>query len=74
MLCYGYNVIEKIVKNSGSQSPSNLEELLVNVVNSSLPNAKQENVKALINFIRTTSPSELCSVNVTKKRRGGSKE
>ena len=63
----GYSVIEKIAKNSGSQSPSNHEEMLVNVLSSSLPNAKQENVAALISFISTTSPSELCSVKVTKR-------
>ena len=34
---------------------------------SSFPNAKQENVEALITLIRTTIPSELCSVKVTKK-------
>ena len=34
---------------------------------SSLLNAKQENVEALINFIRRTSTSEICSVKVTKR-------
>ena len=63
----GYSVIEGIVKNYGSQSPSIHEEMLDNVLSSSLPNAKQENVAALISFIRTTSPSELCSVRVTKR-------
>jgi len=33
----------------------------------SLPDAKQENVEPLINFIRTSSPNELCSVKVTKR-------
>ena len=53
----GYNVIEEIVKNSGSYSPSNHEEKLVNVLSLSLKNGKQEIVEALVNFIRTTSPS-----------------
>jgi len=63
----GYSVIEGIVKNSGSQSPSNHEEMLISVLSSIPPNAKQENVAALISFIRTTSSSELCSVKVTKR-------
>ena len=44
----GYNVIEKIVKNPVSDSPNNREETLVNALRTSLPNAKQKNVKALI--------------------------
>ena len=63
----GYNVIEEIVKNPGSDTFDSHEETLVSTLGSSLPNAKQENVKALINLIRTTTPSELCSVKVTKR-------
>ena len=63
----GYNVIEEIVRNPVSEPPNNYEETLVNALSSSLPNAKQENVKALIGLIRTNTPSELCSLKVTKK-------
>ena len=63
----GYNVIEEIVRNTVSEAPNNYEETLVNALSSSLPNVKQENVKALIGLIRTNTPSELCSVKVTKK-------
>ena len=63
----GYNVIEEIVKNPDSHFRNSHEETLVSALNSSLPNAKQENVEALINLIRTTTPSELCSVKVTKR-------
>ena len=63
----GYNVIEEIVKNPVSDSPNNHEETLVNALSTSLPSAKQENVKALIGLIRTNTSSELCRVKVTKK-------
>jgi len=63
----GYNVIEEIVRNPVSEPPNNYEETLANALSSSLPNAKQENVKALIGLIRTNTPSELCSVKVTKR-------
>ena len=63
----GYNVIEEIMTNPVSESPNNYQKTLVNALNSSLPNAKQENVKALIGLIRTNTPSELCSVKVTKR-------
>ena len=63
----GYNVIEEIVKNPVSGSPNNHEETLVNALSTSFPNAKQENVKALIGLIRTNISSELCRVKVTKK-------
>ena len=63
----GYNVIEEIMTNPVSESPNNYEKTLVNALNSSLPNAKQESVKALIGLIRTNTPSELCSVKVTKR-------
>ena len=63
----GYNVIEEIVKNPISDSPNNHEETLVNALSTSLPNAKQENVKALIGLIKTNISSELCRVKVTKK-------
>ena len=63
----GYNVIEEIVKNPDSHFRNSHEETLVSALNSSLPNAKQENVEALINLIRTTTSSELCSVKVTKR-------
>lgn len=63
----GYNVIEEIVKNPVSDSPNNHAETLVNILTTSLPSAKQENVKALIGLIRTNISSELCRVKVTKK-------
>ena len=65
----GYNVIEELVKDFGSPTLDSQEETLVIVsaLCSSFPNAKQENVEALITLIRTTTPSELCSVKVTKR-------
>ena len=63
----GYNVIEELVKGSGSPTLDSQEETLVSALCSSFPNAKQENVEALITLIRTTTPSELCSVKVTKR-------
>ena len=63
----GYNVIEEIVNNPASGSSNNHEETLVNALSTSLPNAKQENVKALIGLMRTNISSELCRVKVTKK-------
>ena len=63
----GYNVIEEIVRNPASEPPNNYEETLVNVLSSSLPDANQEDVNALIGLIRTNTPSELCSVKVTKR-------
>ena len=63
----GYNVIEEIVKNPVSDSPNNHEETLVNALSTSLPNAKQENVKTFIGLIGTNISSELCRVKVTKK-------
>ena len=56
-----------MVKSAEIQSPTNDERTMVHVLSSFLPDAKQENVEALINFIRTSSPSELCSVKVTKR-------
>ena len=63
----GYNVIEELVKESGSHTLDSQEETLVSALCSSFPNAKQENVEALITLIRTTTPSELCSLKVTKR-------
>ena len=61
-----YNVIEELVKDCGSHTLDSQEMTLVSALCSSFPHAKQENVEALITLIRTTSPSELCSVKVTK--------
>ena len=55
------------MKSAESQSPTNDEGTMVHAVSAFLPVAKQENVEASINFIRTSSPSELCSVKVTKR-------
>ena len=66
-LIVGYNIIEEMVKSAESQSPSNDQRTIVHVLSSSLPDAKQENVEALINFIRTSSLSELFSVKLTKR-------
>ena len=63
----GYNVVEEIVKHPVSGSSNNHEQTLVNALSTSLPNAKQENVKALIGLIRTNISNELCRVKVTKK-------
>ena len=63
----GYNVIEELVKDSGSHTLDNHEETLVSALCSSFPNAKQENVEALITIIKTTTPSELRSVKVAKR-------
>lgn len=62
-----YNVIEEIVKNPGSHSTNSPEETLISALSSSFTNAKQENVEALINLIRTTTPSELSSVKIMKR-------
>ena len=53
--------IDEMVKSIESQSPNRDERTMVNVLTSSLTEIKQENFDALINFIRTSSPGELCS-------------
>ena len=53
--------IDEMVKSIESQSPNRDERTMVNILTSSLTEIKQENFDALINFIRTSSPGELCS-------------
>ena len=59
-------VIEEMVRSTESQSASNNERTMVNDLSASVIKIKQENVEALINFFRTSSPNELCGVKVTK--------
>lgn len=63
----GFNVIEEIVKTPSSHRLNEREDLLVNSLSSSLKDVKEDNITALINFIKTTTPSEFSSVKVTKK-------
>ena len=64
-LIIGYNVIEEVIKDQ-NDSTSVLEHTITSM-KSSFPTVKQENITALVQFIQTTTDSDICSVKTTKR-------
>ena len=64
-LIIGYNVIEEVIKDQ-NDSTSALEHTITSM-KSSFPTVKQENITALVQFIQTTTGSDICSVKTTKR-------
>ena len=61
----GYNVIEEIVKTSGSTSD---EDYLEQAFMSSFPFESPTQASALVNFIQTNTQSELCTLKTGKNK------
>ena len=60
----GYNVIEEVIKDQDDIT-SDTEHTLA-FMTSSFPTVKQENISALVQFIKSTTDSDICSVRTTK--------
>ena len=63
----GYNVIEEITKQSTDNAPPGPGEPIVDILTSSLASANRDQVEALVQLIKTETPSELSPVRTRKQ-------
>ena len=60
----GYNVIQEVIKDQ--DDITSVTEHTLAFMKSSFPTVKQENISALVQFIKSTTDSDICSVRTTK--------
>ena len=60
----GYNVIEGVIKHQ--DDITSVTEHTLAFMKSSFPTVKQENISALVQFVKSTTDSDICSVRTTK--------